>query len=642
MPNDSAELTQKFQEMAAKIVVSRAVFAQLYDPFVIPRIPDAQQFLTLSALRDKRGVPNLKDREKDRADFAEALAQAHRLNFLFDLFAKHAGKLFADPEPQSVVLQSIVNLRQTFPPGLQLTLGRIAALRRTCRVLCETAPGVVEKGSGFLIGPHLVLTNWHVIKSMLDAGKEKEDSRLVMKFEFDALLRADGGVEKTEVFRPTEPWLVIAREAHQNETAGGTQGQNGPWPNNADELADKLDFAVIELDGAPGYDRGWYNLADAPWPVAGTALDLFQYPLGRAMSYLTQDFVAPTVFADNVKPPRILHLVNTEKGSSGGLCLDMASRAVALHQAGYQFQAGVGSDGKPTQVAVSNAAIPLAFIATVAGATVADRIKNAPLFARIGPKGEPILGRKNFQKLINSALRGDIRIVTVQTSFDPTNRQPRSKIGKSFSALIMQALLPASNNVVIPVTSARLTSDAYAAARLIVDAIDPHRAVPSKPAGQTSLDADVLATLVKPVIEAMCAAAGNGVLWLIIDDLDRSPVAHDSTTSTFLSALYGAATAQSKLRIVLIGPTGMLPPPLTGTSTVAELVEEHVTDEEVATWIMGELGARLPIVPQLATLMALIARSVADELAKDPLQGRTGAIAQILQAHWAPKIQAQP
>lgn len=640
MPDDSAQLIQKFKDMAANIQVSRPVFAQLYDPLIEPMLPEALQFLTLSVLRDRR-VPNLKDREKDFADFAEALAQAHRLNLLFDFFAKHAGKLFADPEPQSVALQSIVNTRQFFPAALPLTLGKIAALRRTCRILCETAPGVIEKGSGFLIGPHLVLTNWHVVQRMLTAGVEKKNSRLAMRIEFDVLARPDGSVENLDVFRPVDPWLVIAREAHQHETAGGTQGQKGPWPNNPDELADKLDFAVIELDGAPGFDRGWYDIAKAPWPVAGTALDLFQFPLGRAMTYLTQDFVAPTVFADNAHPPRILHLVNAEKGSSGGLCLDMASQAVALHQAGYQFRADVDSEGKPTQVAVMNAAIPLAFIATVAGATVAERIKNAPLFSRVGPKGEPILGRRNFQKLINSALRGDIRIVTVQTSFDPASRQPRSKIGKSFSALIMQKLLPAPSNVVITVTAARLTSDAYAAARLIVDAIDPLRAVPTKPAGQTSLDADVLATLVQPVIDAMRTAAGNGVLWLIIDDLDRSPVAHDSTTSTFLGALYNAVAARDNLRIVLIGPTGVLPPSLAGPSSGAELVEEHVSDEEVATWIMGELGARLPIVPQLATLMAIIARSVAAELAKDPMQGKTGAIAQVLQAHWAPKIQAQ-
>ena len=61
------------------------------------------------------------------------------------------------------------------------------------------------------------------------------------------------------------------------------------------------------------------------------------------MTYLTQNLVAPTVFENNAMPPRIEHLVNTEKGSSGGLCLDLASNApnaVALHQAGYVLRMG--------------------------------------------------------------------------------------------------------------------------------------------------------------------------------------------------------------------------------------------------------------------------------------------------------------
>ena len=520
-------MPDEFDGMASRIVVSRSVFEQLYDPVIEPKIPEALQFRALSLLRDRRAPITVRE-DKDRADFAEALRLAHKHNLIFDFFAKHANRLFADPAQETVALQSIVNLKQVFPAGAQLTMGRIAALRRTCRIICESAQGI-EKGSGFLIGPHLALTNWHVIKSMLDknTGRELDGSHNKMKFEFDALLREDGSVGKLVDFAPTRHWLVVAREAHLHEVAGGGKGQNaGPWPNDPNELADKLDFAVIELDGSPGLDRGWYDINQSPWPQPGTAIDLFQFPLGRAMTYLTQDLVAPTVFQNNAQPPRIEHLVNTEKGSSGGLCLDMASNAVALHQAGYTFKNGVNSEGKPAEMAVRNAAIPLAFIATVAGQIVKDRIAEAPLILRSTPAGLPILGRRKFQILVDRALRGDIRIVAVQTQFDQVTRQAPSKIGKSFSSLILQALLPAPDNVVFSVSSARLTQDAHKAALLIVETIHPPSAtkVPSAPTGQTSLDADTIGTLVTPVVDAMRAAAGNGILWLAIDDLDRNPV----------------------------------------------------------------------------------------------------------------------
>jgi len=143
------ELLQKFQEMAAKIVVSRTVFELLHDPVIEPDIPDALQFRALSILRDRR-VPNLTGVEKDRADFAEALAQVHKFDRLPDFFAKNAERLFADTGDPTVTLQSIVNLKQTFPKAELITIGRIAALRRTCRIACNTGEGSSERGSGFL------------------------------------------------------------------------------------------------------------------------------------------------------------------------------------------------------------------------------------------------------------------------------------------------------------------------------------------------------------------------------------------------------------------------------------------------------------------------------------------------------------
>jgi hypothetical protein len=635
MPPTQEELDsdKAIDEMAGKILVNRGVFEQLYDPVVEPKLPEVLQFRALSALRN-REVPGLKDDEKNRADYACALRQLRDNFLLLPFFGKHAAKLFADPE-KTITLQVFTNPKQPLLASLPLTQALITALRRTCRITCDKGPGVVpDNGSGFLIGPHLVLTNWHVVKSMLtDAGQEKQDSFTKIKVEFDALVRPDGRVEKVEVFRPVENWRVDSRTAHQDEVNGGGTGPNAPWPDAPDVLAQNLDFAIVELDGTPGYDRGWYELDPQSWPQAGQNFDLFQFPLGLAMKCMPGQFVAPTVFADNNEPPRILHNVNTAGGSSGGLCLDLTSaQAMALHQAGYLI------GGIPT-----NVAIPLARIAGVAGQTVRQRIANAPRVARMGPGGVPILGRGQFQRLIDDAIRGRIRIVAVQTSFDDVTRQPRQKIGKSFSTFIMQALLPPADNVLFTVPAARLSSDAYAAARIIVETVNRQlldKIPPQAPAGQSSLDADAIGNLVTPVIDAMCAAAGNGLLWLVIDDLDRNPVLSESTTSTFLNALYKAAASQSKLRIVLIGPTGALPG-LIGLPFGADLINQHIIDDEIATWISAELGPRIPVVPQLAMLMAIIARSVAEELANDPLKGRTGAIAQVLRTHWAPKIQAQ-
>jgi hypothetical protein len=319
------------QKLAATLRADRAVFGRLYDSAVRPKgdLP----FIALAIMRDQK-TPNLTGRPKDEADFAAALGELQRLNLLFDFLSSNADSLFPNADVANVTLQSITNFAQPFPPGQQLTQGHITAMRRTCRILCETPTGT-EKGTGFLIGPHLVLTNWHVVKGQLDAaGIPVSGSNMKMKFEFDVMLRDDGSVEKIASYGPVEHWLVAASEAHQQELASGGQGQAGPWPNDPNELGQILDFAVIELDGTPGYNHGYYDINDATWPVPNAGITLFQHPLGRAISYLFGNFIKPDIFGDNSKPPRIWHQVNTERGSSGGLCLDIASsKAVALHQA---------------------------------------------------------------------------------------------------------------------------------------------------------------------------------------------------------------------------------------------------------------------------------------------------------------------
>src|SRR5262249_28960294 len=147
-------------------------------------------------------------------------------------------------------------------------------------------------------------------------------------------------------------------------------------------------------------------------------------------------------------------------------------------------------NGNPVQLAILNAAVPLPLIAAMAGAKVKERIAAAPRVVRSGPNDVPVLGRRNFQALVDEAMRGNIRILTVHTSFDNDTRGPRTKIGKSFSTTILRALLPPTEHIVFSVEAARLTSDAYKAAQLIVGTVNNSSVdtLPKPREGQTSLD----------------------------------------------------------------------------------------------------------------------------------------------------------
>jgi len=261
------------------------------------------------------------------------------------------------------------------------------------------------------------------------------------------------------------------------------------------------------------------------------------------------------------------------------------------------------------------------------------RIRNAPKLVTMTTKGCPIIGRSKFQSLVAGARRGDLRIVTVQTSPDPQTALPRTKIGKSFSATIIETLVD-EQRVVVVVKAGRLTTNAYQAAHEIVERAHPASlaTIPTTSDQQTSLDAEAAGRLVKPVIDALRKAAGNGVLWLVIDDLDRSPILSESPTSTFLSALYLAVAADPSLRVALIGPTRRLSE-LDGLPFDSDTLEEHVDDNDVAAWITTERGRDRPLPVDLGLVFVDIARSVAQELAKDPDRGRTGAVAHVLKEH---------
>lgn len=644
MPEDG----NVYLEIAKAVRAKRPVFEKLYDAVIDPFLPDALQFRALSKVRERAeqaadpGRPALTGLDRDCADFAAALRQADDVHVLPTLLARGAGQLFGEAALPRIgaTLQAVTNVREVFHHTLQLTSGRMTALLRMCRIGVEQENDDPVRGSGFLIGPNLVLTNWHVVKSMIDGGREQPKSETKMVVEFDVLLRADGTMDARSIkrYRPVERWLVAAGEADPQEAAAGRgSADSSPWPAQPDDLYAQLDFAVVELDGTPGYERGWYALQDARWPQAGTALDLYQFPLGRPMVTMPGTFIAPAVFRDTDKPARILHDANTTRGSSGGLCLDLESRPVALHQAGYVFAGTQVEQGGTGETATLNAAIPLPLVARAASAKVQDRIDGAPRQKRLTGAGSPILGRRSFQALVDEAIRGTVRIIIVQ----PPPEVPGSagKLGKTFSADILRALVP-NDHIVFDVSAARLTSEAFGAAALIAAAVGKplEGKLPARPSGQTSLDAEATGALADAVASSLSATAGAGVLWLVIDDLDRFPVQTETTAATFLDALYKRAGADPRLRVVLIGPSATLPG-LTGLLAKADLILGHVTPDELGSWLTAEVNARVPILPEVGAILTSIVASQAAEAARLSDAGLTKALADMLRTHWRPALE---
>ncbi len=177
-------------------------------------------------------------------------------------------------------------------------------------------------GTGFLVGPDLLLTAYHVVESLVKG--ESDPKKAVVTFGY--VETNEGQLEKAENVRLAEhPWLL----KHQPYSCADLR------PGAGEAAADELDFALVRLAHRVGDTRGWYELKDvsATLPSAGPVF-IFQHPKGEV-----QQFSFGWILSDQHALHRVRYDANTFPGSSGGLVLDGNMRPIALHHAGEALPA---------------------------------------------------------------------------------------------------------------------------------------------------------------------------------------------------------------------------------------------------------------------------------------------------------------
>jgi hypothetical protein len=202
----------------------------------------------------------------------------------------------------------------------------------------ETRVGRVEvnnraMGTGFLVGPDALLTNFHVLEKVLTGGTPPA----AVAVRFDYKLLADGSrSEGVQVgLHPTD-WKLDDSEYSAAEKAG--------QPDAQPPTADELDYALVRLEravgkapvdakatsGAPA--RGWIVVPDqATTFQPKMPLLIAQHPDGSPLK-LALD--TEGVIGQNANQTRVRYATNTEPGSSGSPCFDLTWGLVALHHYG--------------------------------------------------------------------------------------------------------------------------------------------------------------------------------------------------------------------------------------------------------------------------------------------------------------------
>jgi hypothetical protein len=238
---------------------------------------------------------------------------------------------FSSMDPRTQDLEVIVRAR----PQFQDTSMFLASLARVENCVCcisYPTPNGLVSGSGFLIGPRLVLTNFHVVEPLTQGLGLP--SQVSCRFDYK---RLGNGLELLgSSYALADQWLFSYSRSSGTGTKVGL------------DALQLLDYAILRLAASVGETpvghspepgaspRGWLRIDSGGDGVSPEDIILIlQHPEG-----VPQQLAMGKVLARTANGARIRHDVSTLPGSSGSPCLTVDLRVCGLHRAGAQLSEG--------------------------------------------------------------------------------------------------------------------------------------------------------------------------------------------------------------------------------------------------------------------------------------------------------------
>ena len=181
------------------------------------------------------------------------------------------------------------------------------AVNEQCVCLVEACPGE-GIGTGFLVAPNIVITNWHVARLLKSQSRQAR-----LRFNYVANPDGTGNLEGAE-YNLAENYLITYSEERE------------------------LDYALLRVAGEPGNEslgndggsskRGWLTPLAHPFQVNEILL-ILQHPSADLLK-----LSAGALSAINNLHQRVTYTANTEAGSSGSPVFTLDWKLVAIHHYG--------------------------------------------------------------------------------------------------------------------------------------------------------------------------------------------------------------------------------------------------------------------------------------------------------------------
>jgi|GEM_PF-1134461 len=340
------QLTSRLSEFELEMITYTVTGDRLHEAYVSNKLPIGEQIYELLNRLERFGitrsfVSEVYRRSPDRLDLRTAWLRLYP-----DIEAEpqergtelalQVGGVDVEDAPTLAAAPGLEkNIRPNLPfLEVRTWLENLAKLEsRVCRIEHLNCNAM---GTGFLVGPSSVLTNWHVVERL-----QKADSIGDCACRFD-YLRILGNTRNTG--STTKVLEVSSYRPYSEGEGNGTPDDPPPTP-------EELDYALLKLADQLGDRRGWVTLPkDQKLPLKHNPLLIIQHPDGSPMK-LALDTQA--VFGEVHDGLRLRYATNTEPGSSGSPCFDIEWNPIAMHHM-----------GDPTWAATYNQGIPLSLIRT--------------------------------------------------------------------------------------------------------------------------------------------------------------------------------------------------------------------------------------------------------------------------------------
>lgn len=228
---------------------------------------------------------------------------------------------FKDPEfkvqlGDEQVLENIINSEDNFL-DLHLLQGALYCAQAVSMI---ELPQGTARGTGFLVGPDLLLTNQHV----LDNKDDLEE--VVVRFGY--VSDASGVISSGKLVR-MQPDFYFSSPAHELDYAL-VRLKEKPLEDIAVTSNELRTKSMVELVRMSKH-RGYLELAETI-PVKNSRVNIIQHPDGKPLKVvMTQNYIV------HKTDLRVQYIADTTRGSSGSPVFNQRWEIVALHHSGNPY-----------------------------------------------------------------------------------------------------------------------------------------------------------------------------------------------------------------------------------------------------------------------------------------------------------------